>query len=203
MSTDPHLNSFCRSHWTRLCAIARCRGLDEHETEDAVQDVFMRLLQRDQLVAITELPSPEHQAAYLTIRLHRELHHRWRDRRRLRRGGGIAAVSLSDDTAVYREPSHQHTAEWHLSVAWVNEVLENAFTRLRAELKPAVWDRLEPALRKTGVTSTKQSGATRTALHRARHRLREMLVIEVAGASSLRDAASRLFSALQPSAPLI
>ena len=158
----------------------------------------MRLLQRDQLVAIAELPSLDQQTAYLTIRLHRELHHRWRAARRQRRGGGAVTISLSDDTATYREPSHQHTAEWHLSVAWVNEVLENAFTRLRAELKPAAWDVLEPALRDAGHETRAQPGSVRIALHRARHRLRKMVALEVEGATSRRDAVSQLFQALEP-----
>ena len=195
--THHDIDCFCRTHWLRLCAVARGRGLDEHESQDAVQDVFMRLLQRDQLIAVTELPSPDHQAAYLTVRLHRELHHRWRDQRRLRRGGGAVIVSLSDDAATFSEPAHHRTAEWYLSVAWVNEILENAFARLRAELKPAAWDALEPVLRQTDETTESQPGAVRIALHRARHRLRDMLVLEVEGATSPQDAAAKLFGALE------
>ena len=198
MTTEANIDSFCRSHWARLCSIARHRGLDEHETQDAVQDVFMRLLQRDQLIAIVQLPSPDHQAACLTIRLHREIHHRWRDQRRLRRGGGMPAASLSDDTATFPEPSHHRTAEWHLGVAWVNEVLERAFARLGSEVKPAAWKMLEPALRKADDKAEPQPGSVRIALHRARHRLRKMVALEVEGATSRRDAVSQLFRALEP-----
>lgn len=196
--TETDIDSFCRTHWLRLCAIARGRGLDEHETQDAVQDVFMRLLQRDQLMAVAELPSVDQQEALLTIRLHREIHHRWRAGQRQRRGGGMTTISLSDDTTSFREPAHHHTAEWHLSVAWVNAVMESAFARLRGELKPAAWEILEPALRKTDDEAEAQPGAVRAALHRARHRLRTILALEVDGAASQRDAASKLFSALEP-----
>lgn len=194
--TRQDIDGFCRTHWTRLCALARYGGLDEHESQDAVQDLFMRLLQRDQLIAIVQMPSPDHQRAILATRLRWDLSNRRRNQHRLCRGGGVTFVSISDDQATVPEPSHHHTPDRLMSIAWVNEALENAFSRLRHETKPAVWNLLEPALRDSERQARPQPIALRVALHRARQRLRSFLSLEVDGSTSPQDAAAQLLGSL-------
>lgn len=194
--TQQDIDSFCRRHWLRLYGMARHRGLDEQEAQDAVQDLFMSLLQNDQLVALVQMPSPEQQVAFLFTRLGWLLLNRKRDQQRQRRGGGVQIVSLHDEAAEIPEPADHHTSDQQHATAWVNEVLETALTRLRGKMKPDAWQALSPTLCDADGQQAAQPGALRVALHRARQRLQWLITHEVDGASCPRDAAMQLFSAM-------
>jgi DNA-directed RNA polymerase specialized sigma24 family protein len=190
------INRLCRTHWLRLYGLACRRGLCEHDAQDAVQDLFLRLLQSDQLINILYMPSPDHQAAFLTTKFHWQLMNRHRDQQRQCRGGGMALLSLHEEDSCMMEPSHDCTPEQQISVAWVNETIEKAFTHLRAEMKAENWSTVEPALRGEDQTSTTpQSGAFRVAVSRARARLRLILTHDVLGCLNPRDAAAELRAA--------
>jgi DNA-directed RNA polymerase specialized sigma24 family protein len=163
----------------------------------------MRLLQRDHLLGIVQMSSPDHQAAYLSTTLSWQLKNRRRDQHRLCRGGGLSFVSLSDDEHSSIEPSHQHNPELQLSIAWVNERLDKAYACLRSELKPETWPCVESALLGEDAPSdAPQSGAIRVAVHRARRRLRVILANDVPGAADLREAAAQLLGALTALSPV-
>lgn len=198
---DPHLNQLCLTHWQRLYGIARRSGLAEQDLQDLVQDVFVRLLRRDQLRSLATLPSPAHQAAFLTIRLQREINHHWRARRALRRGGLTTMVPLTDDHVSEEEPAHHQTPEWSVTQAWLQELLDRAFARLREEMSTSTWQRLYPLLRDPEKSGGPQNGATRTALHRARQRLRTLLTLQVQDTHDSTAAVQQLFNALTPALP--
>lgn len=191
------INCFCRTHWGRLCGLAYRRGLNEYDAQDAVQDLFMQLVERDQLIGLLQMPSPDHQAAFLTTRFNWQLMKRHRDQKRLRRGGGLSVVSLSDEGFGHVEPSHDLTPAKELSVAWVNEVIENAFARLSLEMRTESWSSVEANLRGEDLAiAAAQSGAFRIALHRARIRLRLILTRDLLGFIDPRDASAQLFGAI-------
>ncbi len=195
----PHdIDCFCRTHWLRLCAAARHRGNDEHEAQDAVQEVFMRLVQQDKLIAIIQLSEPDQQIAILLTQLNWLLNNRWRNQHRQRRGGEIGFVSLQDEAAQHLEPTDYQTPVRILAAAWVHGIIEEALTRLRSEMPSADWRALEPALyHDTATKRTPQSGAFRVAVHRARQRLQWLITREVPGAANPADAAAQLLGALQ------
>lgn len=198
-SPTPHdIDCFCRKHWLRLCAVARQRVHDEQEAQDAVQEVFMRLVQQGKLIAIVQMPDSVQQIATLLSRLNGLLKNRWRNQHRQRRGGDMNFVSLQDDAATHLEPADHQTPVRILATAWVYEVIEAALTRLRSEMPSAEWSALEPALyHDTGSNGAPQSGAFRVAVHRARQRLRWLITHEVPGAGCPSDAAVQLLGALQ------
>lgn len=177
--------------------MAQQRGLDEQDAQDAVQDLFLRLVQLDQLTAVVQLPEPEQQAAFLLKRLNWRLHNRWRDQYRQRRGGGIIFVSIHDNT-IHVELADHHTPERHLAANWAREVFNVALAHLHDEMKHTAWNELEPFLHAdTGSAHHPQPGALRVALHRARQRLQWLIAREVHGATCPEDAAAELLSALR------
>lgn len=155
---------------------ARSLGYDLHTSEDAAQDVLVRLLRQGRLHELCALPWP-HQQASLRVRLRCHLSNRWRDSRRQRRGGTLVFVPLiQDDGTVLEVADERAMPPGHH--AWFSEArLTCALRRLRHELRPRAWLQVRPYLEggESGVRPQRQSPATRVALFRARQRLRELL----------------------------
>ncbi len=167
--------ALCRAHWSRLFLLARRSGCEVHDAEDAVQEMFEKLVRRGLLAALARQPA-ETQSAHLAVRMRCHLMNRWRDGRRLQRGGAVVIVPLvSDDGCVVDVPDTR-AEDARGSATDIHRKLR-ALARLRMEMKPQNWSRLAPWLMPADDGGTRQtSGATRVALHRARRRLRELML---------------------------
>ena len=169
-----------RRHWPALCAFARAKGCETHDAEDAVQELFARLVAQGQHERAAAISDPDEQSAFLLARLRTHLIKRWRHRTRLRRGGGAVCFSLSDENGENIDVADTHASpDAEMDRTWARNVIEEALTRVSVELhtqgRVDVWECLERTT--TGQTrhAAVLSGALRVALHRAKHRLRGMI----------------------------
>lgn len=200
-----------RQHHAMLIGFARQRGCDEHEAWDAVQDLFVRLLQSSTHTRLITW-APEHQRAWLLCTLRRLIHNQHRDRTRIKRGSGLAHESLEGllaegiDIPTHTTPATEHDRRWALGV------VERGLARLRHALKPAVWTQLESELwdspsglerpvavlesssaptRSHDRCSSADASRRRVARHRARTRLRQVILRESSAAALLEATAVR------------
>jgi len=169
-----------RRHWPVLCAFARARGCEVHDAEDAVQELFAKLVAQGQHERAAAIVDHGEQAAFLFARLRTHLIKRWQHRTRQRRGGGVVCFSLSDENGENIDVADARpTPDDELDRDWARGVIERALNRICLELRQQgrgdVWVCLEENLMEDCRASRPLSGALRTALHRARRRLRTIL----------------------------
>jgi DNA-directed RNA polymerase specialized sigma24 family protein len=173
---------YCR-HWHSLCAFARSRGCESHDAEDAVQELFAKLVLQGQDERAAAIIDHGEQAAFLFARLRTHLIKRWQHRTRLRRGGGAVCFSLSDengeniDVADFRaSPDCELDRDWARGV--IDRALNSVSVELHAQGRDDVWGCLEENIIQGRRARRPLSGALRTALHRARRRLRTLIQAE-------------------------
>ncbi len=179
-ATPPDAAALYRRHWHALCAFARAKGCESHDAEDAVQELFAKLVAQGQHERAAAIASPGEQSAFLVARLRTHLIKRWRHRTRLRRGGGAACLSLSDEEGQDIDVADtRSTPDRELDRAWARNVIDVALERvsveLRAQGRGEVWGCLEQSVTDGGRGARPQSGALRVALHRAKNRLRTLI----------------------------
>lgn len=172
-----------RRHWPTLCAFARARGCETHDAEDAVQELFAKLVAQGQHERAAAIVDHGEQAAFLFARLRTHLIKRWQHRTRLRRGGGVVCFSLSDENGAEIDVAGtQATPDCEIDRVWAREVIDRALNGICSELRSQgrcdVWDCLEQQVIEGQRSTTPQKGALRTALHRARQRLRTLIKTE-------------------------
>ena len=172
-----------RRHWPVLCAFARARGCEVHDAEDAVQELFAKLVAQGQHERAAAIVDHGEQAAFLFARLRTHLIKRWQHRTRQRRGGGVVCFSLSDengetiDVADARPtPDDELDRDWARGV--IARALQTCSQELRAQGRADVWNCLEENLVLGCRAAIPLSGALRTALHRAKRRLRVLILAE-------------------------
>lgn len=193
------LEDLARAYWYPLYAYARRRGLSRDAAADRAQGFFALLLERDDFARAD--PSRGRFRAFLLTAFKNHLadeHHR---EQAAKRGGGRIPISIDADSAEHRlahEPIDGDTPEAAFDRAWVAELIERTFGRLRAEQarigREALFDRLRPALaaeddaprfalvaRDLGVSEN----SVKVAAHRLRKRYGELLRDEIA--STLPD----------------
>lgn len=170
-SGQDEISAFYQRHYPQLRTHACGLGCDPHSAEDAVQDLFLRLLRHGRLHSLTTLSSQ-----YLRLRLRCQLMNRWRDSHRLRRGGTCTFIPLLQPDGTALEIADERAPIPGSSPRLSEQSLHNALQILRQELKPITWQRVGPILEDDQpATPQPPSPATRVALHRARKRLRELL----------------------------
>ena len=189
-----------RRHWPAMCAFARAKGCETHDAEDAVQELFARLVAQGQHERAAAISDPDEQSAFLLARLRTHLIKRWRHRTRLRRGGGAVCFSLSDENGENIDIADvQASPDCELDRGWARSVIERALNCMSVELhaqgRGDVWGCLEENLIEGHRAARPQSGALRTALHRARRRLRTILSEQLRGTGG-DDASRTLHAAL-------
>jgi DNA-directed RNA polymerase specialized sigma24 family protein len=169
-----------RTQFAPLCAFARQRGCESHDAEDAVQELFAKLLRSGQLSRAASLPQQE-QMPFLLARLRTHLIKRWHFRTRQRRGGGCTCLPLHDaEGEAIDVPDLAHVPDHELDRTWAREVLERAMQRMSCELhadgREGLWQQLQQDLEpERDASLPARSGALRVALHRARRRLRDFV----------------------------
>lgn len=184
--TQADASALYRRHWSALCAFARARGCAAHDAEDAVQELFAKLVAQGQHERAAAILDHGEQAAFLFARLRTHLIKRWQHRTRQCRGGGAVCCSLSDENGrdidvadVRATPDRELDRRWARGM--IDSALECVSVELQAQGRGDVWVCLERSLLDGVRGEQPQTGALRTALHRAKRRLRSVLCGKLAG----------------------
>lgn len=175
--SDLLVEAFCRKHWRRLLAFAVCSVGSWTEAEDVVQELFLSLVKNGKVAGLAR-QSPAEQSAYLSLRLKSQLCNRWRNGRRARRAVMMDALPLNEDHAEAAATTVSPASE--ADRAWLAVCIKTALERLRQQTNQAVWEQVSLRL-DGGEECSRQTGAQRVALHRARQKLRELLREEMNG----------------------
>lgn len=196
-SSQPDAAALYRRHWGALCAFARARGCEAHDAEDAVQELFAKLVAQGQHERAAAIPDHGEQAAFLFARMRTHLIKRWQYRTRQRRGGGTCCRSLCDEEGQNIDVPDEHaTPDREIDRMWARGVIDRALDHISVELKSQgraeVWSCLEANMVEGSRGAVPQNGALRTALHRARKRLRHFICWEMEAVREGDHAAGQL-----------
>jgi len=186
------LEELCRTYWYPLYAFARRQGHSREDAEDLTQGFFARLLEKNYLEGVTSEKGKFR--AFLLVALKRYMANEWDRANRLKRGGGIAPLSLDWQDAETRyqiDPADNLSPDKLYDRAWAVVVLERVITRLRSEHdgKAGSYEQLKSFLMvgtseipyaRAAAELKLTEGAVRVAVHRLRRRYRELLRAEIA-----------------------
>jgi RNA polymerase sigma-70 factor (ECF subfamily) len=195
---DPHaqeaLSRLCQVYWYPLYAFVRRQGHAPPEAQDLTQEFFARLLAKHWLDDVDRAKGKFR--SFLLAALKHFLANERARAHRLKRGGGQQLVSLDMASAENRyagEPADPLTPEKVYERHWALTLLEQTLDRLCREYEAAgkglLFNQLQGSL--TGEKTlapyaqlarqlAMTEGALKVAVHRLRHRYRELLREEIA-----------------------
>ena len=197
-SSSPHykeaMGTLCRTYWFPLYAFLRRQGHNSNQAEEYAQAFFTRLLEKRGLRLADSRRGKFR--SFLLSSLKNFLADE-RDRARAKkRGGGRKVLSLDFENAESQytlQPAEQLPPEKLFERSWALTVLERTMVRLQDESgstkKRKVFDHLKVYLtadkdsipyREAAAGLKMTEGAVRVAVHRLRHRYRELLRDEIA-----------------------
>lgn len=198
------LAALCERYWYPLYAFIRRQGYEPDQARDLTQEFFVRLLEKN-YVAQADHRRGKFRTFLLSAVKHFLLNEADRAAAK-KRGGGYAILSVELGTAeesYQLEPRHDVTPDKIFERNWAVTLLETTTDRLQREFAQAgnaeQFEALKPALtgESEGVRYSHiaerlglSEGAVKVAVHRLRHRFRELLRLEVAetvGAPRLID----------------
>ncbi len=208
------LEKLCRSYWYPLYAYVRRRGHSPEDAQDLTQEFFARLLARNWIGRAD--PHKGRFRTFLLTAMSHFLADEWDRLKSQKRGGGRRTLPLDVATAETRfqlEPADPVTPEKTYERRWAQTVLETVFEQLRqayaAEGKAALFAELKGSLTQAraavpfaelAARLRVSEGSLRMAVHRLRHRYRELLRAEiahtVAGPGEVEEELRHLFRAL-------
>ena len=188
------LEKLCRIYWYPLYSFVRLSGSAPADAQDLTQGFFLQLLKSNFLDAVA--PRKGKFRSFLLASLKHYLSNE-RDRARaLKRGGGIAPISIDEQDAESRyrlEPVDRMTPDKLYERRWALTVLEQALVRLQSEYaasgRGAVFEKLKGELTAdaeraphAGIARELDTtpGAVKVAAHRLRQRFGEVLRAEIA-----------------------
>jgi RNA polymerase sigma-70 factor (ECF subfamily) len=191
------LEGLCSAYWYPLYWCARRYGLNEADAQDAVQNLFVKLL-RDNGFTRAD-PQRGRLRSFLLTSLKNSISHSRRKAKAEKRGGAASLLPLAFDLTGAEEKyvldvvSQDAHPDMVYDQKWAAEVLRRAMRRLRnAHQKKGtlqLFDLLAPALQDAeewpgcGVAAARlgmSEGAVRVALHRMRQTLGRNIRAEVA-----------------------
>jgi RNA polymerase sigma-70 factor (ECF subfamily) len=208
------LEELCRRYWVPLYAYARRRIRDVHQAQDAVQEFFSHLLEKN-TIAVAKQQRGRFRSFLLTA-FRNFLTNEHAKLQAQKRGGGQPVLSLDFSLGESRfqpEPSHHVTAEKIYDRQWTVALLQSVLDQLRETMtragKEKQFETLAPFLagnvgegayaeasRRLGITE----GAAMVAAHRLRTRYRKVLRAEIAQTltdpADVDDEIRRLFASL-------
>jgi RNA polymerase sigma factor (sigma-70 family) len=183
------LASLCELYWYPLYAYVRRHRYSPDDAADLTQAFFTSLLERRDFEQLTR--ERGRFRAFLLASLKHFLANDFARRRTLKRGSGVAPVSLSFDHAeerYAREPADVTTPETLYERRWALTVIERALATLRHEWRQRQREHEFDALRSSllgtappggyaamAATLAMSEGAVKTAIHRLRHQFRMQL----------------------------
>jgi DNA-directed RNA polymerase specialized sigma24 family protein len=188
------MEEICRAYWRPLYVYARRFGLNETEAKDAVQDLFLRLLDGNRMA--TADAERGRLRTFLLASLKNIIATNRERQSAAKRGGGAAIFSLdmTDAEGCYMQEAESHTLppDEAFDRKWALELLARARTRLRVSYvedgREQIFDVLTPALlddqgwggnASAATVLGMTEGAVKVAVHRLRSRFREMLLKEI------------------------
>lgn len=176
---DRALAEVGRRYWTPVYVYLRRKGWKEADAQDLTQSFFVHLLEKALLVRPD--PSKGRFRSWLRAVLEHFLANEARVRGALKKGGGKRIVPLDVEEAERTIRAVRGLAAPDaFDRAWAIEVIGRAVRRLSAELeaagKPAVVGTLK---RRIGMPHPDEGEATDVQVHRARKRLRAIILEEV------------------------
>jgi len=210
------LEKLCRTYWFPLYAFIRRKGLGEEDAKDLTQQFFTRLLERNDFRAVDARRGKFR--TFLLTALTNFLSNE-RDRAQAaKRGGGKIIFSLdaiSPEQFQLIEPSSNLSPDKLFDQRWAVKLLEAAMARLQTEMiaanRSSQYDELKRFLTDeadegdyAGVAARLGSTgqAIAVAVHRMRHRYRQLVRAEVASTVSspaeLEEEMRYLLAALNP-----
>jgi RNA polymerase sigma factor (sigma-70 family) len=209
------LAELCRLYWYPLYAYVRRRGHATHEAQDLTQELFARLLERDDLAGLD--PARGRFRAFLLAACRHFLANQSDREQALKRGGGRRPLpfDLADaDQRYAAEPSHEQTPERLFERRWALTLLDQVLGQLRRHYEAAgqvpLFERLKGSLTgeadgplaEAAAALGMTEGAVKVAAHRLRQRYRDLLrdaiSRTVADPAEVDDEVRTLFRALAP-----
>ena len=188
------LESLCRAYWYPLYAFVRRKGKQPDAARDLTQEFFAKLLEKDFLNS-ADRERGRFRTFLLTV-FKRFLANEHQREQAQKRGGGQHFVSIDIDDGERRlslEPSHHWTPEREFERRWAVSLLDQVLVRLQAAYeakgKSQLFDCLKQFLTAGDDTDSYESiaadldmsaGAIKVAVHRLRHRYRDLIREEVA-----------------------
>jgi RNA polymerase sigma-70 factor (ECF subfamily) len=188
------LAALCEVYWFPLYAYARRSGYSREDAQDLTQEFFSQLLEKDFLKDVDHRRGKFRSFLLATLK-HFLSHQRERDRAK-KRGGGRVLFSLDFEVAESRyhlEPEDTTTPEQLYQRRWALTLLDRVVRRLEDEYagvgKAGSFAALKEFLtaggqsrpyRQVAEESGMTEGAVKVAVHRLRHRYRELLKEEIA-----------------------
>ncbi len=188
------LEELCRTYWYPLYCYVRRRGHSPEDAQDLTQEFFARLLEKNWLSEIK--PEGGRFRSFLLTALSRFLANAYDRATAVKRGGGREILSLDQAAAEERyaaEPKTNETPERLFEKRWAWTVLDLALNCLRTECTSSGKDRpfelLHPFLSREATageystvaeTLAMSPGAVGVAVHRLRHRYRELVREQIA-----------------------
>jgi RNA polymerase sigma factor (sigma-70 family) len=184
------LGTLLSSYWRPVYVYLRRKGLAPEAAEDAVQGLFLRLLEQDAIARLD--PGRGRFRSYLLTSLEHHLVNLHEHDSALKRGGGERVVPLETVDVERELPSAPEDPARAFDREWALAVMERAVARLEGEYRegrrkgsPAAvlrFFRLDEA--PSHAQAAAECGMTpsqwKASLHRARERFREILREEVA-----------------------
>jgi RNA polymerase sigma factor (sigma-70 family) len=208
------LEKLCHTYWYPLYAYVRRQGHSAEEAEDLIQEFFHRVIAKNYLQS-ADRTRGRFRTFLLTLLKH-FLAKEWHRSQAQKRGGGATTFSLDAEEGEERyrlEPASNETPETIFQQRWVQALLEQVMTRLKAEfsetgkaerfevlsgllLDPEGASQAEAAER-LGMSES----AVKSAMHRMRQRYAELVREEisntVAHPTDVDQEIRELFSALE------
>jgi RNA polymerase sigma-70 factor (ECF subfamily) len=188
------LEKLCRSYWFPLYAYIRRLGRSPEDAQDLTQGFFYELLEKNYFRAAQRGRGKFR--SFLLVSLKYFLENERDQRMAQKRGGGVPLISLDDESAEERygrEPVSDLSPEKLFDRAWARTVLEQVQLRLREEYRAKdkldLYERLQGFLNEeTGARDydaiatqgQMRPGTVAVAVHRLRHRYRELVREEIA-----------------------
>jgi RNA polymerase sigma factor (sigma-70 family) len=182
------LETLLATYWRPVYIYLRRKGLHPEAAEDAVQGLFVRLLERDAVARLD--PARGRFRSYLLAALEHHLVNVHERETAKKRGGGERVVSLEtldleeDLPSAPEDPTRAFDREWALAVmerALVRLEREYVEGRRRGAASVLQFFRLDasPSHAQAAADSGMTPAQFKAALHRARARFREILREEV------------------------
>jgi RNA polymerase sigma factor (sigma-70 family) len=188
------LEELCRIYWYPLYACVRRKGHNPEEAQDLTQAFFARLLEKSYISHAN--PQLGKFRTFLLTSLQRFLVNEWQKATAKKRGGGASLIAMDayqTETRYQAEPADALTPEKIFEKRWALALLDHVLGKLQAEfasagkleqfeaMKILIWgDRSAPAYSDVATRLRMTEGALKVAVHRLRHRYRELLRDEVA-----------------------
>src|ERR1043165_7493477 len=186
------LAQLCQTYWYHLYSFVRHRGYSLHDAQDLTQAFLAQLIEKRRLERVD--PEQGRFRTFLLASLKNFLANDWDRSHARKRGGGQTIISLDQELADSRfrlEPSHDLTPERHFERQWAMTLLDQVLASLRdeyhAEGNGDLFEELKPVL--TGQAGPyaemsarlrRSEGAIKVAVHRLRHRYRELIRARIA-----------------------